>query len=670
MTKSRGFSIRRLRALILIALAVGMTVFTVSILTQLASLSDRFGPQVRADLEWRAMRGAAELANAADLGVAMSDRALVQQAFAPYAASEDVLAIVAVDPEGTVIAQRGDFAPIQLLFAAKPGVVLDGPGYLTSWAPVSIEGAVVGSVAIAVSTTRLTETRGTLDTVSHITLISGALILALGIVVIMFFTRAVAQRDEQLNDHAANLEKRVEERTRELDERNREMRGVLDNVAQGFITIDTYGQMATERSAIVDTWFGDMPNGRLSDLLRDRSPEFASWLDASLEMIRDDFMPLEVCLAQMPHSFVSEGCSFAVSYSPIMEGEKLQRLLVIISDVTAQLAHERAELEQRELVAVFRRVGSDRTACEEFLEEAGAQVEQLQRPESRVVHDRALHTLKGNAGMFGFERFAALCHTIESELRDTGDAAVTEEQSARVATAWKDVVATLRSLLGDSSRDVVQIDRTELAAAIADARAGASGHDLGIVLAKWCDEPVRRRFERFGEQARALAQRLGKKPVEIAIHDNNVRLDGEKWSALWASLVHVVRNAVDHGIHDDNPSPTLTFYASRDDRELVIAIADNGAGVSWDAIRAKAERAGLPSATHGDLVDAMFADGLSTRETATDTSGRGIGLSAVRSVVQALGGRIDVLSERGKGTRFELRFAATRYTLSSISKAS
>jgi chemotaxis protein histidine kinase CheA len=356
----------------------------------------------------------------------------------------------------------------------------------------------------------------------------------------------------------------------------------------------------------------------------------------------------------------------------MVEG-KLQRLLVIISDVTSMLARERAEREQRELITVFQRVGSDRAACEEFLSEAGGLIEQLMQPASRVVHDRAIHTLKGNAGMFGFESFAELCHTIESELLDTGEASVTDDHRARMAKGWDHVVSTLTSLLGDTNRNVLEVDRGELDAAIDAARAGASGRDLGIKLAQWVDEPVQRRFERFGQQAIGLAKRLGKGDVEIVIEDNGVRLDAQKWAPLWASLVHVVRNAVDHGIvgaEESGNTPRLTFSADRSDRMLTIAITDNGAGVNWDGLRAKAARSGLAHATEADLVEAMFADGMSTRETATDTSGRGVGLSALRSVVQALNGTIAVASKPGEGTRFELRFVPPRYTLSQVSRAS
>lgn len=663
-----AFSIKRLRALIILALCVGLTVFTATVLRQLASLDGHFGPEVRADLAWRAVRGASELARTADLGVAMGDRAMVEQAFAPHAASHDVLAIVALDANGTVIAQSQAFAPVQLLFASRPGTVLDGPGYVSSWAPVVIEGAEVGKVAIAVSTNRLADTHETLTTVSKITLVSGILILAFGIVIIWFFTRAVQNRDAQLNDHAANLERRVDERTRELDERNRGMRVVLDNVAQGFITIDSDGRMSAERSAIVDTWFGHR-TGTLSQLVGGDAPEFAAWLDASLDMIRDGFMPLEVCLSQLPPSFVAKGRSFAVTYSPIMDGETLRRLLVIISDVTEQLARERAERDQRELITVFQRVGSDRAACEEFLDEAQAMIDGLRSTGDRIEQDRALHTLKGNAGMFGFEAFAELCHEIESELRETHEC-VTPEQFTRIAAAWDHVVSTLRSLLGDSSRDIVQLDRRELEAALERARAGAPTGELGKLLASWTDEPVARRFERLGQQATLLAKRLGKGQLAISIADNGVRLD-HHWAPLWSTLVHVVRNAVDHGIESPEErhragktSARLMFSARRTDRELTIEIEDDGNGVNWDAIRGKAQRLGLPATSQRELVDAMFADGLSTRETATNTSGRGIGLSAVKSVVQAMGGSIDVLSTEGRGARFQLRFPAPRFTMS------
>jgi two-component system, chemotaxis family, sensor kinase CheA len=434
------------------------------------------------------------------------------------------------------------------LFAAKPGAILEGPGFLASWSPVTIEGAEIGKVAIAVSTTRLTETRSTLSTVSLITLAGGALVIMFGVLVLLYFTRAVAVRDAQLNDHAANLERRVEQRTCELDERNRGMRIVLDNVAQGFISIDPNGEMAAERSAIVDQWFGKQV-GTLADLVRSHSPDFAAWLEVSLAMIRDGFMPLEVCLIQMPRELTANGRSFSVAYSPIMSGSELERLLVIISDVTEQLGRERAERDQRELITVFQRIGSDRHACSDFLEEAAGLIAQLKLPAERVVHDRALHTLKGNAGMFGFERFGEVCHVIEGELREAGDAGVTDDQRDRLVDAWDHVVRTVKSLFGDDTRDVVQIDRTELDDTVARIRSGIGTSDLAQILATWADEPVVRRFERLGQQASVLARRLGKGEIDMSERrplGARVGRDGSRSSQRDRSRCRIRRRASAH----------------------------------------------------------------------------------------------------------------------------
>ena len=92
--------------------------------------------------------------------------------------------------------------------------------------------------------------------------------------------------------------------------------------------------------------------------------------------------------------------------------------------------------------------------------------------------------------------------------------------------------------------------------------------------------------------------------------------------------------------------------ASRDERAVRIVVTDDGRGIDWSAIAAKAEAMGLPSGTHEDLVAALFVDGLTSRTEVTDLSGRGVGLGALRHACRALGGSITVESEKGRGTTF------------------
>jgi two-component system chemotaxis sensor kinase CheA len=659
-----SFSIRRLRTFILIALVAGVALFTGVMFTLAQTLSERFGPQVAADLEWRALRGAQELARTSDLGLAMSDAAMVEEAFGPYAKSSDVLAIVAVDTSDHPVATHGAFAAIAPVFAAKPGTLSHGDGYVASWAPAVIEGKQVGKVAVIVSTQRLADAEAILSRVSNTTLFSGLAGAILGALVILYFTRQVSVRDHQLNDYAHNLEGKVEARTRELDDRNRGMRLVLDNVVQGFITIDLDGAMANERSAIVDRWFGEPPPGAtFSGFMAGHNPEFATWFGLGLDAVRDGFLPLELCLAQMPKRFAVAATTFEVKYSPIMRDDKLERILVIISDITEHLIREHSEREQRETVTLFQRITADRAGFDEFLEEASGLVGSLAAPGDPLVERRTIHTLKGNCAIYGLDSYAQQCHAIETELVDSA-VALSDAQRATLAEGWREVTARLARLLGESRRNIVEIEFAELARVVEKAKQGMASRDLAVVLTSWSHEPVARRFERLARHATSLARRLGKGDIEVAISDDGIRLNTAQWTAFWSAMVHAVRNAVDHGIESaelrasaGKPArPKLTFTATRGRGRVIIAISDDGGGIQWDAVRERAVRIGLPAESHADLELALFTDGFSTAQRTTETSGRGVGMAALRDAVSGLGGVIEIESNASEGTTLRFRF--------------
>ena len=87
-----------------------------------------------------------------------------------------------------------------------------------------------------------------------------------------------------------------------------------------------------------------------------------------------------------------------------------------------------------------------------------------------------------------------------------------------------------------------------------------------------------------------------------------------------------------------------------------MAFQDDGRGIDWSRIGTKAREAGLPFETHGDRVAALFASGISTAETVTDLSGRGVGAAAVLESVESIGGRATLSTSAGRGTRFEFVF--------------
>jgi HPt (histidine-containing phosphotransfer) domain-containing protein/two-component sensor histidine kinase len=466
----------------------------------------------------------------------------------------------------------------------------------------------------------------------------------------------------QLAHALSRMAAAIADREARIQTQNLEMRLVLDNVAQGFVVVSIHGIMSSQRSAILDEWFGRPKDGdTLSSYLAPHAANYAEWFDAGLEAVRDAFFSPEVALDQIPKRFSAAGRNFDVSYTVIVKHGEVERVLVIISDVTAQLAHEQEERQQRELLALFQRILADRVGVDEFLAEAAGLVGAIREESDTKVQQRLVHTLKGNCAIYGLEAYAELAHRIESELVETR-AGLSDEQRRLLVDMWKEIIQRVSKLLGRSRRESVEIERAELEALIERARAGMPSGTLALALTDWEREPISRRFERLGRQAVGIARRLRKPEPRIEIDAGGIRLDPRGWAPFWSAMVHMISNAADHGIEDaatriargKPEAGTIALSARRTQGWLTIIVRDDGKGIDWEAVRASAARAGCASTTHEDLVDALFADGISTRDEVSATSGRGVGLAALRQVISQLGGTINVHSTAGRGTSFEI----------------
>lgn len=171
---------------------------------------------------------------------------------------------------------------------------------------------------------------------------------------------------------------------------------------------------------------------------------------------------------------------------------------------------------------------------------------------------------------------------------------------------------------------------------------------------------------KYRRLVRDLAAQAGK-DVEFVVSGEMCELDKTLIEKLNTPLVHLLRNAVRHGVEppgerlaSGKPARgTVRLEALQDGSEIVITVGDDGAGVDTAAVFAKAVRAGLaePSSHPGEaaLLDMVFLPGLSTSESVDGVSGRGVGLDAVRAAVLELGGEVGISSAPGRGTLFTLR---------------
>src|SRR5206468_912310 len=183
--------------------------------------------------------------------------------------------------------------------------------------------------------------------------------------------------------------------------------------------------------------------------------------------------------------------------------------------------------------------------------------------------------------------------------------------------------------------------------------------------------PVWQVFDRFPRLVRDLARQLGKQ-VAFRVEGKEIELDRAILDELGDPLVHLLRNAVDHGIeppaerkrHKKNPEGQIVLAAVRERNTVAISIADDGRGIDRGKILQKAKREGVvgphvEALSDDQLLRVLARPGFSTADAVTAVSGRGVGIDVVLTRLRALGGSIEIRTEPGKGTAFVLRLPVT-----------
>ncbi|HEY5954989.1 MAG TPA: Hpt domain-containing protein, partial [Polyangiaceae bacterium] len=441
----------------------------------------------------------------------------------------------------------------------------------------------------------------------------------------------------QLGREFASMADAVADREARLAVRNDELRLILDSVAQGFLTVTADGVIQKERSAIVERWVGPLAEGtKLWELVGRLDPKQGDLTRPAWDQLVMGILPPELCVDQLPKRAVLGGQHFAFEYHPVFAGEAVERVVVVLSDVTDEVERRRVEEDQKEFAILVDRLVRDRAGFLEFWKELGRLVDKLLDPSPSSTLKRDLHTVKGNSRFFGMWRLSSMCNQLEDILMEREPAEFNDEERLLLSDEWYGIRSRVDTLTHEASA-FLELSETDYARLGTGLRMHMSHELLAQVVSEFHYEPTRRRLERAKDIAEATCRRVGKPVATVVVEDNGIRLPPGRWGGFWAAFTHVITNAVDHGLEDSSvreslgkpANGTLSLRTLMTTDLFTIEVQDDGQGVNWNRVRDIARGRNLPHEKQSDLEAVLMHEGFTTKEVVSDIAGRGVGLSAV-----------------------------------------
>lgn len=282
----------------------------------------------------------------------------------------------------------------------------------------------------------------------------------------------------------------------------------------------------------------------------------------------------------------------------------------------------------------------------------------------------------------GFRKAASQAAKTEKKTHKNAALEKTEAQSIRVLSEKIDQVMDLVGELVTGRSMIEQLvknfeyrhPKDELVSNFQKANSfiGRSLTDLQRSVMSMRMVPVEKVFKKFHRMVRDLARTSGKE-IDLVIKGEKTEVDKALVDVVGEPLLHIIRNAVDHGVETPleregagkKRAATIRVEACHRDNDIVIRIEDDGRGIDTSRLRDKAVQTGMmrgeeaAGLDESEALGLIFLPGFSTAKTVSDVSGRGVGMNIVKDVVTSLRGEITVKSEVGAGTAFTLRFPMT-----------
>jgi signal transduction histidine kinase/HAMP domain-containing protein len=507
-----------------------------------------------------------------------------------------------------------------------------------------------------------------------------------------------------------------------IDEKMQQVNDILNNIDQGLFTINLDGSVNKEYSARANEILkvDDIASYNLNELLRldgNQKRAFDEWLKLVKTRYASQRWKKLTKLAPVQELELLQNESntqqfVAISYQKIFDkAGNLSKIMILAMDETEkrmkdlQMAAERLKHEN-EVKAILGIANTPPEEIVEFMEDTKERLLDLHKdvmvnlegvvkqrenypdgPEYVVTKDRIdamyrhIHTIKGNAGSYGFEMISAIAHKAEDmleelrypvKMRRSDSLGMISEYLVKMDDAMEDIHQKIKLIFGKDDEITVRIPENRVLK-IQDICKSIDSKAFDTTFKSLITECMMLTWKPLKTLTRKYlkiiqrAVRKQNKNIEFEVVNEAVLFPADELCVVDDVLLHLVRNAVDHGIEEPEVREEMSkgvgrirLEYSKDDRKKVITVSDDGRGIDTDKLVEKSIQKGiikiedLQSMSEQDKLMLMFHAGISTADSVTDTSGRGVGMNVVKEKVEGLGGKIEITTRLGKGTTFTI----------------
>ncbi|MBF0197296.1 MAG: Hpt domain-containing protein [Planctomycetes bacterium] len=505
--------------------------------------------------------------------------------------------------------------------------------------------------------------------------------------------KAIEHMRISLKDHIDNLDSKVKARTAELALAQKEITDILNSIEQGIFTFNLDLSINQEHSLRAKELLqrDDVPTANLMDILhldKKKGKHFTQWVEVIQKprFLSNWKKYSKLCPADhIVRKLDDQNQFIKVDFQPIIEKDALNKVMVLLTDITAEKeAEKKLETHRQNQIDHMDRVTAitkfEHTDLANFLTSLRDTISQCKT--TLTVADlnlsvtqlfRELHTIKGNSGTFGFHNLENIIHSAETSLSQ-----FIESNDDDTLSQWHDImkradeelqkISSLENLLFKNYQQKIIINADRFKLLLNKIKTGTFSDTQTIYkeILSLHSQTLGYYCKKYKNQIEQVLKSQDKE-IQVIIENEDQLIPRDLMSKLDHAIVHIINNCVAHGIETSEERidlqkgiGTITISCHHNDDWFLLKISDDGKGLNPEIIFNKAASKGLIKSENieklsvEDKLNLIFSPGFSTRDEVSKLSGRGIGLDAVKNCVEELGGKVTVASELSKGSSFTL----------------